>query len=356
MRSYALILAGGGGTRLWPASRKRRPKQFLPLLGDSTGGNQSLLGATVARLAPIFPLDQMMVVTAADQVADVGRTVPALPAGNLVIEPRARNTAPCIGLGTLEVMRREPNALVAVVPSDQFVADTDKFKVAVERALAVAASGAVCTIGIVPTRPETGFGYIEHDPTPDANGSCDVSRFVEKPDRKTAEGYLATGRFLWNSGMFFFRAQRLLDAMRIHMPALSSILEAIWSDPERTPELYPTAPALSIDYGVMEKLGPGEVRVVPGDFGWNDVGSWGAVGEIRPNDERGNACFGETVALDAERNMIYAGPGRLVAAVGVNDLCIIADEDGVLVLPRERAQDVRDVVRVLETSGRSSYL
>ncbi len=353
MRSYALILAGGGGTRLWPASRKRRPKQFLPLLD----GNQTLLGATVARLEPLFPLSQILVVTAADQVAEVGRTAPALPAGNLVIEPRARNTAPCIGLGTLEILRRDPDALVAVIPSDQFVADQPAFAAAVRHALAVAASGAVVTVGIVPHAPETGFGYIERADEPaDSEGSFAVTRFVEKPSAEAASAYVASGRFLWNSGMFFFRAARLLDAMRLHLPQLAALLEQIGSEPDRCAELYPTAPAISIDYGVMEKLGPGEVRVVPGDFGWSDVGAWSAVGDVRPLDDHGNACVGDTVTVDASGNVIYAGAGRLVAVVGVQDLCVIADDDGVLVMPRARGQDVREVVRALESTNRTSYL
>ncbi len=353
MGSHALILAGGGGTRLWPASRKRRPKQFLPLLE----GNQSLLGATVARLQPLFASDALYVVTAADQVAEVARAAPSLPVGNLVIEPKARNTAPCIGLGAIEVLRRDPEALVAVIPSDQYVAAPEAFVETVRRAMAVAATGAIVTIGIVPTRPETGFGYIERsDEQPDANGAHAVQRFVEKPDAKTAAEYVGTGRFLWNSGMFFFRAARLVEAIRRHMPALASVLDEIAREPERAAEIYPTAPAISIDYGVMEKLGPGEVRVVPGDFGWSDVGAWNAVAEVRPHDEQDNTRCGETVVLDAARNVVYAGPGRVVAVVGVSDLCVVADEDGVLVMPRQRAQEVRDVVRALETTQRSSYL
>ena len=287
----------------------------------------------------------------------MARTVPALPVGNLVIEPKACNTAPCVGLGTLEVLRRDPNALVAVIPSDQFVAKLPEFATAVRRALAVAASGAIVTIGIVPERPETGFGYIERADEPaDSDGSFAVCRFVEKPDTETAAGYVKSGRFLWNSGMFFFKASRLLDAIRLHMPALSTVLDQIAAEPERAADLYPDAPAISIDYGVMEKLGPGEVRVLHGDFGWSDVGAWSAVGEVRPLDEQGNARFGETVAIDASDNVVYAGAGRLVAVVGVSNLCVIADEDGVLVLPRARAQDVRDVVRALDLSNRRSYL
>jgi mannose-1-phosphate guanylyltransferase len=344
-----LILAGGGGTRLWPASRRKRPKQFLPLLP----GGQTLLGATVERVRAIAPPERTLVVTAARQLDEVRRCAPSLPEENVVIEPEARNTAACIGLGAIEVQRRDPDGVIAVIPSDQHVSRPAPYAAALGRAIAVAQKGAVVTIGIRPTAPETGFGYIE--PGPDSGDAFVVNRFVEKPDRATAERYLASG-YLWNSGMFFFSARRILEAIRQHLPALGQLLDEIARDPERAGELYPRAPSISIDFGVMEKLARGEVQVVPGDFGWNDVGSWSALAALAPADKDDNHAIGERCTVDAHGNLIYAGGREIVAAVGVRDLVIVATDGAVLVLPKDRAQDVREIVRALETSKRDSYL
>jgi mannose-1-phosphate guanylyltransferase len=348
--TYVLIMAGGGGTRLWPASRRRRPKQFLPLLP----GGRTLLGATVERLAPIAPPERTLVVTAASQVGDVERTAPSVPRANIVIEPEARNTAACIGLGAVEVMRRDPDALIAVVPSDQYVARPKPYAESLARALTACEDGRVVTVGIRPTGPETGFGYIELGA--ESAGAFLVERFVEKPDRATAERYVASEKYLWNSGMFFFRAARILELIRRELPALGAILDEVAADASRAAARYPAAPSISIDYGVMERLGRGEVAVVPGDFGWSDVGSWAALDGLGAPDANGNVALGDTVTVDAHANLLYAGDGRLVAAVGVRDLVIVASDDAVLVLPRERAQDVREIVEALKKSTRDAFL
>ena len=350
--AYVLIMAGGGGTRLWPASRKRRPKQFLPMLA----GGETLLGATVARVAGVVPPERILVVTAADQVAEVRRTAPSVPAENIVVEPQARNTAPCIGLGALEVLRRDPAGVLAVLPSDQWVRDVEGYRATLRRALDVAEGGAIVTIGIVPDKPETGFGYLELGAETE-RGARVVERFVEKPDRATAEEYLRGGRHLWNSGMFFFSARRLIEAVRLHMPELGELLHRIERAPEQVAALYPEAPAVSIDYGVMEKLPRGDVFVVPGDFGWNDVGSWSALGELREHDGDGNTLAAQAaVTVDARGNILYGDGKRVIAAVGVEDLVIVATDDAVLVLPKSRAQDVREVVKCLERSNRKEFL
>jgi mannose-1-phosphate guanylyltransferase len=300
-----------------------------------------------------MPADRILVVTAADQVVEVARTAPSVPPENIVIEPKARNTAACIGLGAVEVARRDPEAILAVVPSDQFAWKEAPYRAAVERAIEVARKGVVVTVGIPPTGPETGFGYLE--PGDEAHGARAVKRFVEKPDRATAERYVAQG-YLWNSGMFFFSARRILGAIHTHLPALAAILDQIHAHPERAQDLYPNAPAISIDYGVMEKLGAGEVYLVPGDFGWNDVGAWSALAQVAPAGADGNITLGEAVTHDARGNILYAEPGRLVAAVGVEGLVIVATAEAVLVLPKERAQDVKEIVRALESSKRDAYL
>jgi mannose-1-phosphate guanylyltransferase len=332
---YILILAGGGGTRLWPQSRRRRPKQFLPLLP----GGESLLAATIERLLPRWPIDRILVVTAADQIAEVRRVAPELPLANIVTEPRARNTAACIGLGAVTVLARDAEAACAVLPSDQHIADDAGFRRCLELAFvrARAATRPVVTIGVRPTTPETGFGYLEPG-TPTADGARMVARFVEKPDRETAERYVAAG-FLWNAGMFVFRASRMLEAIDKHLPALGALLDKIARDPNSA-----------------QTLAAGEVETVPGDFGWNDVGSFSALEHVAPHDAAGNATLGESVTIDARGNILVGDGRRVIAAVGVEDLIIVATDDAVLVLPKSRAQDVRRVVDELERTGRNSYL
>jgi mannose-1-phosphate guanylyltransferase len=242
-----------------------------------------------------------------------------------------------------------------VLPSDQWVRDVPGYRATLERAIDVARDGAIVTIGIVPNAPETGFGYLEvgHETE---RGARVVERFVEKPDRATAERYLADKRHLWNSGMFVFAAKRLLEAVRAHMPALSSILQAIADAPEKTAALYPKAPSISIDYGVMEKLPRGDVFVVPGEFGWNDVGSWSALPTLREPDAHGNTLAGAGVTIDARGNILYSEGKTLIAAVGVEELVIVATDDAVLVLPKSRAQDVREVVEALKKTNRKEFL
>jgi mannose-1-phosphate guanylyltransferase len=335
---YAVILAGGGGTRLWPASRRQRPKQFLPL----APGGHTLLGATVARVLPLTPLDRILVVTAADQAAEVRAALPDLPTANILCEPVARNTAPAITLAAVELKRRgAAESVMAVLPSDHVVTDDGAFR----RVLAEAAAAAdryLVTVGIQPTRPETGYGYLELIEGSEGPARP-VARFVEKPDLARAREYLAARNYLWNSGMFFFRADRLLAEVERHLPDVAKAV----------PDRYAAAPSISIDYGVMEKASG--IYAVPGDFGWNDVGSWAALADLHPPDPQGNVRVGgDMVAVAASGNLVV-GKG-LVAMVGVEGLAVVVTEDAVLILPREQAQDVRQVVAELERRGAKTYL
>ena len=351
---FALILAGGGGTRLWPASRRSRPKQLLSL-----GASESLLAATFRRLSAIVSPERTLIVTAADQVQAIREALPGLPADNLVVEPAPRNTAPAVGLAAAHVARRAgQDALLAVVPSDAFISNEPQYAAVLRIALAQAGQ-AIVTIGIRPLRPETGYGYLQTGAK--VAGSAEVrqvARFVEKPDLETARAYLASGEYLWNSGMFFFSAGRLLAEARQHLPELSALLDEIATSPDPialAQERYPRVPAISIDYGIMEKAHG--IRVVPGDFGWSDVGSWAALSEIRPSDVDGNVISGDAIVKASKGSVVIAEPGApLLGVVGVEGIVVVATRDAVLVVPKHRAQAVRSVVDELSAQGRKQFL
>ena len=349
---YALILAGGGGTRLWPASRRSRPKQLLTL-----GGRESLLAATFRRTTRVLDPEHTLVVTAADQADAILRELPDLPPENLVAEPAARNTGPAVGLGAVMVARRAgDDARLAVLPSDAFIANEAGFAQVLGKAFEHAAE-TIVTIGIKPTRPETGYGYLQRG-KPVRDGVFEVARFVEKPDAPTAARYLAGGDFLWNAGMFFLTAGRLMAEAKTHLPDLATILDEIRAakDPLQTAaQRYPSAPKISIDYGIMEKASG--IRVVPGNFGWNDVGSWSALSDIRDKDKAGNVVSGDVVLSAVSGSVVVSEPGApLVGVVGVDDLVVVATKDAVLVVRKDRAQEVRAVVDALAASKRHDLL
>jgi mannose-1-phosphate guanylyltransferase len=348
---YAIVLAGGSGTRFWPASRSARPKQLLAI--DPTS-DLPLIASTVERIEGFCSPEHVLVATGEALLPATVSALPHLPPSSFLGEPVARNTAACIGWATFVIAQRAPDALVMVVPSDQAVSDRAGYAAAVERALRSASTGAITVIGVRPTRPETGYGYIELG---EALGeeTYAVGQFKEKPDRDTATLYAKSGRHLWNAGMFFFTAQSLLAALDEHLPELARGLSRMVEAPGSVREVFSSLPAVSIDHGLIEKVSG--LRVVAAEFGWSDLGSWETAWELAAKDSAGNAAHGETLFVDAARNLVFdlrtARASGLTAVLGVEGLCIVQTDDALLVMPRERAQDVRQVVDALKERGRS---
>lgn len=358
---HAVILAGGSGTRLWPASRRARPKQFLDL-----GDGVSLLTAAVRRGRAAVD-GSVVVVTAAAHADLVREHVAGIAGVEILAEPAARNTAAAIGLAVVHLLHADPDAVIGVLPADQRIGDEPAMAEILGRALAVASTtDRICTIGLVPTRPETGFGYLERGGHADVGvpGVREVARFVEKPDRATAEMYIAAARHLWNGGMFFARARRFADDLARLVPATWTGLAAIGgaldagAAPDElarvTADAYAAMPSVSIDTGVMEQaLG---VVTIPADVGWSDVGSWAALAELHAPDAHGDVTLGDVVITEGGGNVAVADPGTAIAIVGVTGLVVVQAGNAILVVPRDRAQDVRVAVEALAQAGLDRYL
>ena len=364
---FAVIPAGGSGTRLWPLSRAGHPKFLHPL----TGTADSLLQATVARLAPLTSLERTMVVTGAAHVAAVARQLTGLPEENILVEPSPRDSCAAIALAAAVIATREPDAVMGSFAADHLIGDPQGWMATVREAVAGAEQGLLMTVGIRPSRPETGYGYLQCGDQLGSGPLLRVEEFKEKPTADVAAAYLRSGRHLWNASMFVWRVDVFLAELARQQPAIHAGLTAIaqsWDAPEREETLgtvWPTPPKISVDYAVMEgAAAAGRVAAVPGDFGWNDVGDFNTLGDVLPADEAGNVVLGAEMVepkpgvllRDSEGLVVVPHSGRLVAALGVRDLILVDTPDAVMVCPRDRAQDVKKLVDELKERGEENYV
>ncbi|SDP31036.1 mannose-1-phosphate guanylyltransferase [Pedococcus dokdonensis] len=356
---WAVVPAGGAGTRLWPVSRASSPK----FLHDLTGTGRSLLQATWDRLTPLTG-SQVLVVTGAAHRAAVAAQLPDLPADQLLAEPAPRDSMAAIGWAAAVLEARDPSAVLGSFAADHVIADEDAFRACVTDAVAAAEQGYVVTIGIEPTGPATGFGYIELGEPLGEGPAHAVRQFVEKPDRSRAEAYLATGRFRWNAGMFVVRATVLLDLLAQWHPELAAGVRALAADPSRLEQVWPGLEKIAIDHAVAEPAAAeGRVAVVPGGFGWDDVGDFSSLGALLPDASGmpGVRVLGDASSVrvvDATGVVVPSGDrdGRVVAVVGLDDVVVVDTPDALLVVSRDRAQDVKAVVDLLKSEGRTDLL
>lgn len=357
LTTHAVILAGGRGTRFWPRSRTRTPKQLLNIVGKDT-----MLEQTVARLRPLIAPDRIWTVTNAEQAAAVKKQLPLSARKRVLTEPIGRNTAAAIALAALHVRHAaRGDALLAVLPADHFIGQPDKFRKIVSAALDLAReSGRMIVLGIPPTRPDTGFGYVER--VGDAHGSSGfpayaVHRFTEKPALDLAKQYVATGDYHWNAGMFFWRVSTFLENLKNFLPKTHEALESLAATigkktyERRLRAIYPKLENISVDCAVLETAtrqeGPPHVFVIPAEVGWSDIGSWAAVYELLAKQSGDNVLAGHGLALDASGNFLYSAT-KFVAAIGIRDLIVVETPDALLIVPRDRAQDVARIVKSLE--------
>jgi mannose-1-phosphate guanylyltransferase/mannose-6-phosphate isomerase len=354
---HPVILSGGSGSRLWPLSRQNQPKQFLTLVGE-----RSLFQETLRRAAGLPDAQAPVTVCAEDHRFMVGEQLHeiGLQSGGILLEPIARNTAPAIAIAALHLAARDPDALMLVLPADHLIEDEAAFRAAVTRALALAEKGWLVTFGIEPDAPETGYGYIARGDALDDAGYR-VARFVEKPDLATAQAYVASGDYAWNSGMFLFSAQRFLEELATHAPAMLAAAKAAYAAAKLDLDFvrvdrdaFAASPNDSIDYAVMEKTD--RAAVVPVSCGWSDIGSWSSLWAATSRDEDGNRHEGDVISIDTRNSLVRASERRMIATIGVDDLVVVDTPDATLISRKDRVQDVKAIVDRLKAAGRQEHL
>ena len=345
-----VIMAGGVGERFWPKSRKSLPKQFLNLAGDHT-----MIQDTVDRLLPIVSIDDIYIVTGEIYKDLIQEQLPSLPVQNIILEPSARNTAACIGLAAVHIQNQCGDSIMVVLPSDHVIKDEENFRDMLIKGSDVASDGPnIVTIGIVPTHPEVGYGYIKIDNDNKTDHVTKVERFVEKPDRMTAEAYLASGHYLWNSGMFMWSTSTFLNNMKVLMPNHYNCLKEIGSALNTSSYMdalvskYSDLEKISVDHGILEHAD--NIYVMPGDFGWDDVGSWNSIERLNDVDYDNNVFKGEIKAIGT-KNCTVEGNGRLISLVGLEDLIIVDTDDALLIAHKDSTNQIKDIVAELKKSN-----
>ena len=358
MNTYGVIMAGGSGTRFWPLSRENNPKQLLNLTGKDL-----MINETVDRLSYIVENGDIFIVTnAVQQRAIAGATRGRVKEDHILIEPAARNTAACIGYAAAEIVKKYGDGVMVITPSDHFIKDTASFTRVLNKAVRIAETeDKLITVGITPAYPATGFGYIKYGKE-GTSSAKQVIEFKEKPDRETAQTYLDSGDYLWNSGMFVWKASVILESFARYAPdirvALDKITEAVGTDRERAviERVYPDIKKISIDYAVMEpSASAGDVLVIPAEIGWNDVGSWDMLEILQDSDEHGNVCVGDVIAINTRDSVLFSTK-KLVAAVDAEGIVVVETPDAIMVCPKDKVQDVKLIVEELERKKRSEVL
>ena len=358
MKHYGVIMAGGGGTRFWPLSRQKMPKQLLNLSGKDLMVNEA-----VNRMSTVIDKSNIFIITAEAQAlammtATQGQVLPH----NIMAEPVARNTAACIGYAAMRILKKYGDGVMIITPADHYIENVPALVELFKTALMTAENqDKLVTIGLKPTFPSTGFGYIKYDP--ESHGAVKaVIEFKEKPDEETAKKYIESGSYAWNSGMFIWKASLILDKLKKYVPDIYSDLLKIGdainttNEQEVLHQIYPNIHKISIDYAVMEPSAKdGDVLVIPGDCGWNDVGSWDMMGILHDTDKAGNVLLGDVVAIDTKDSIIYS-TSRTITAVGIENIVIVETPDAVMICPKDKAQEVKKIVDALNEEGRTELL
>ncbi len=358
MDMRAVIIAGGAGTRFWPLSRKKRPKQFLPIVSDKT-----MIEETVHRLLPLIPSSNIFTIASSELTQGIKDLLPELPEDNLMVEPQGKNTAPSLMLATARIYLQNPKAVVACLPADHLIKDTPAFLRKLEAGVSAAAGAEhLITFGIPPAYPATGYGYIqfsrENPVKIQAESFYPVQEFKEKPEYEQARNFVEKGNYFWNSGMFIWQADVFAQKLGQYAPSMflywEKMLDALKNDDEnKIVSIFEDIPSISIDYALMEKAEG--VLMTKGDFGWSDVGAWSSLADTWSQDQEGNAIRGETIILDSQNCLVY-NPGKLTALVGLKDLIVVDTGDALLIAHKSQDQKVKDIVEKIKKTGKIEYL